>query len=153
MFERFHRRSVAATAAALLAALGVGGVAMAQSSGSSTPAPTTQKPAPSQAQTPAPSQAPATPSQEVPGQESTAPENSATDPDNVQQGDQGSATGTAAASGTAASSGTDQPDAAGDTADAGTEQPGSEQPGNDGPGGHADEPGNPSADHQAQGSE
>ena len=35
----------------------------------------------------------------------------------------------------------------------GTEQPGSEVPGNDGPGGHADEPGNPSADHQAQGQE
>jgi hypothetical protein len=35
----------------------------------------------------------------------------------------------------------------------GTEQPGSEVPGNDGPGGHADEPGNPGADHQAQGQE
>src|SRR4051794_27645671 len=31
MFERFHRKSLTATAAALLAALGVGGVALAQS--------------------------------------------------------------------------------------------------------------------------
>ena len=30
---------------------------------------------------------------------------------------------------------------------------GSEVPGNDGPGGHADEPGSPNADHQAQGQE
>lgn len=36
----------------------------------------------------------------------------------------------------------------------GSEQPaGSEVPGNDGPGGHADEPGNPNADHQAEGQE
>lgn len=33
------------------------------------------------------------------------------------------------------------------------EQPGNEQPGNDGPGGHADEPGNPNADHQFEGVE
>jgi hypothetical protein len=35
----------------------------------------------------------------------------------------------------------------------GQEQPGAEVPGNDGPGGHADEPGNPGADHQFQGEE
>jgi hypothetical protein len=33
------------------------------------------------------------------------------------------------------------------------EEQGSEVPGNDGPGGHADEPGNPNADHQFQGEE
>jgi hypothetical protein len=33
------------------------------------------------------------------------------------------------------------------------EPAGSEQPGNDGPGGHADEPGNPTADHQFSGAE
>ena len=34
-----------------------------------------------------------------------------------------------------------------------TAESGSEAPGNDGPGGHADEPGNPNADHQAEGQE
>jgi hypothetical protein len=32
-------------------------------------------------------------------------------------------------------------------------EPASEVTGNDGPGGHADEPGNPNADHQFQGQE
>lgn len=39
-----------------------------------------------------------------------------------------------------------------DTAEKG-EAAGSEVPGDDGPGGHADEPGNPNADHQFQGKE
>ena len=63
MFERFTRKSLTATVAALVAALGVGGVAVAQSSGSG-------------------SQPPAA------TQQSTAPENSATDTDNIQSGDQ-----------------------------------------------------------------
>jgi hypothetical protein len=46
----------------------------------------------------------------------------------------------------------EQPDGT-ETADGGNEAAGSEVPDNDGPGGHADEPGNPSADHQAQGQE
>ena len=46
-----------------------------------------------------------------------------------------------------------------DNEQAGSEKPdagevsGGEQSGNDGPGGHADEPGNPNADHQATGEE
>jgi hypothetical protein len=126
MFERFSRNTVVATGAALLAALGVGTAAIAQSSGTQT------KPAQS---SPAPAK-----SSETPGVESTAPESSATDGDNVQYtapGDKDAkAGGTTATSKTGAS-----------------EAPGSEQPGDDGPGGHADEPGNPNADHQAQGVE
>jgi hypothetical protein len=92
--------------AALVAALGVGGVAVAQSGTS------TQPPAASQ--------------------QSTAPENTATDTDNVQSGDQTS------------------PDPAGGAAEkeSATEKPGAEGPevpGDDGPGGHADEPANPNA--------
>ena len=47
------------------------------------------------------------------------------------------------------------PDTAGSAAEqTGTEQSSSESAnGSDGPGGHADEPGNPNADHQSQGSE
>jgi hypothetical protein len=61
------------------------------------------------------------------------------DTDSVQAGDQtGPDNGSAAAS----ESGTE---AAGES--------GSEVPGDDGPGGHADEPGNPNADHQFQGEE
>jgi hypothetical protein len=42
---------------------------------------------------------------------------------------------------------------AGGGAQTGESGSGSEQAGNDGPGGHADEPGNPNADHQFQGQE
>jgi hypothetical protein len=140
MFERFTRNTAVASGAALLAALGVGTAAIAQSSGSST------KPAQSQAK-------------EVPGQESNAPENSATDKDNVQYTAPGDAdAGAKRAKATAASStpaeapGTEQP-AASEQPGA-PEQPGSESAANsDGPGGHADEPGNPNADHQFQGVE
>jgi hypothetical protein len=38
-------------------------------------------------------------------------------------------------------------------AEKGEAREGEEVPGDDGPGGHADEPGNPSADHQFQGEE
>jgi hypothetical protein len=131
MFERFKSKTVAGAGVALLATLGIGGAAVAQSSkpvtakGVSTPAAASQ-------------------AKETPGQESTGPENSATDTDNVQSGDQ---------------SGTDAPDAADkagtegpETADpAGAEAPGSEKAGDDGPGGHADEPSNPNATTGQQG--
>jgi hypothetical protein len=126
MFERFKRRSLTATVAALVAALGVGGVAVAQSSGSG-----------SQPATGSPPRASA-PAQKVAGQESNAPENSATDRDNVQAGDQTA------------------PDPAGggsENESATGQESGSELPGDDGPGGHADEPGNPNADRQATGAE
>lgn len=120
MFERFTRKSLTATAAALLAALGVGGAALAQSSQSGTQ---TAPPAASQPKD----------ATEVPGQESNAPENSATDPDNVQSGDQtGPETGRESAT---------------------EQESGSEKVNDDGPGGHADEPANPNADHQFQGKE
>lgn len=126
MFERFTRKSLIATAAALLAALGVGGAAIAQSGSGSQATPS--NPGQSKTQT-----------QELPGQESNGPENSAADTDNVQAGDQTS------------------PDPAGATGaerESGTEQEsGSEVANDDGPGGHADEPGNSNADHQAQGVE
>jgi hypothetical protein len=136
MFERFTRNTVVASGAALLAALGVGTAAIAQSNGSQ---PTNAQPAQSQAK-------------EVPGQESNAPENSATDKDNVQYTAPGDPDykGTSGASASSAKA-----TAAGSTQ---AEQPGSESssetaPDSDGPGGHADEPGNPNADHQFQGQE
>jgi cytoskeletal protein RodZ len=161
MFERFRGKAAGATLAALLAALGVGGVAAAQN-GSAAPPAQTQAPSSSSSST-----APSSAATEVPGQESTAPDNSAADPDNVQQGDTAGAATAATApdvptagdtpdtgsAGTAATA----PDVptAGDTPDTGSaaEAPGSEVAGNDGPGGHADEPGNPAADHQATGVE
>src|SRR4029079_17536815 len=94
--------------------------------------------------------APSSAATEVPGQESNAPENSAADPDNVQQGDT-AITGRAAASADVPTAGdtpdtgsADVPTATGDTPDTGSaaEAPGSEVAGDDGPGGHADEPGN-----------
>ena len=168
MLERFRGKTAAATAAALLAALGVGGIAAAQNGSTAPPA---QTPAATSSQT---SSAPASAATEVPGQESNAPENSAADPDNVQQGDT-AITGKAAASADVPTAG-DTPDTrtadvptAGDTPDTGSadvptagdppdtgsaaEAPGSEVAGDDGPGGHADEPGNPTADHQPTGVE
>jgi hypothetical protein len=144
MFERFTRNTAVASGAALLAALGVGTAAMAQSSGS--------QPTP-----PAQSQA-----KEVPGQESNAPENSATDKDNVQYTAPGDADykgssstrakATAASTTPAEAPGTEQPAAS--EAPGAAEAPGSESAtASDGPGGHADEPGNANADHQFQGVE
>ena len=130
MFDRFPRRSAAAALGASLAALGIGGVAFAQKSPS-----TSTGTAPAKVAAPAPGK-------EVPGQESTAPESSATDTDNVQQGDQSTPD--------AAGSAVETPDAAGDKPDAAGESA-SEVAGNDGPGGHADEPGNPNANTQQQG--
>lgn len=104
MFDRFNRKSIATAGIAILATLGIGGAAVAQSSGSSTKAPQT---------------APAV--NEAPGQESTAPENSVADTDNVQEGDQ---TGADQAEG---------PESANEKAE------GPESANDDGPGGHADE--------------
>jgi hypothetical protein len=143
MFERFHQNSAKATIAALLAALGVGGVAVAQSGGSTQPP--AKSPTPAAAQNSTSSSAKAV---ETPGQESTAPENSAADPDNVQQGDQAEPKGSAGEQESANEKGS-----AGETESATEQESGSEKVGDDGPGGHADEPGNPNADHQAQGVE
>ena len=60
------------------------------------------------------------------------------DTDNVQSGDQ---------------SAPDIPGASEQSSESAGEATGSEVPNNDGPGGHADEPGNPAADHQFQGEE
>jgi hypothetical protein len=66
----------------------------------------------------------------------TVAESTSPDTDNVQSGDQTT------------------PDTAADGGEQiGESGSGSEQTGNDGPGGHADEPGNPNADHQFQGQE
>ena len=142
MFERFHSKTMTATAAALLSALGVGGIAVAQSSHGSTKAP-----------------AKAAQSAEVPGQESTT----GPDTDNIQSGDQttpdtatgSSKTATASSKTAKASQSTEAPGT--ETPDSGTEAPeapGSETPdASDGPGGHADEPGNPNAQNEAQGAQ
>jgi hypothetical protein len=135
MFERFHSKTMTATAAALLSALGVGGIAVAQSSHGSAKAP-----------------AKASQSAEVPGQESTT----GPDTDNIQSGDQTSPDTAAVSSKTAKVSKTAKAAQSTEAPDSGTEapeSPGSETPGNDGPGGHADEPGNPNAQHEAQGAE
>lgn len=63
----------------------------------------------------------------------------ASDGDNIQQGDQS----TPDVPGAGESSPSSES----------SSETGSEVPGNDGPGGHADEPGNPNADHQFQGAE
>jgi hypothetical protein len=143
MFERFSRNAAVASGAAFLAALGVGTAAMAQSNSSPSPAPAQSQP------------------KETPGVESNAPENSATDKDNVQYTAPGDAdAGKSKATLTQAQS--TAPEAPGTEQPAGTETPGAaEAPGSetgtasDGPGGHADEAngGNASADHQFQGAE
>ncbi|MCW2990161.1 MAG: hypothetical protein JWM73_755 [Solirubrobacterales bacterium] len=98
MLERFNRKSLLAGSTALLATLGFGSAALAQSSTTSAKA-----------------VSPAAAVGEAPGQESTAPENSATDNDNVQQGDQ---SGTDKADGPeSATDKADGPESAGDKAD------------------------------------
>ena len=137
MFERFSRKSMAATGATLLAAFGISGVAIAQSGGASS---------------------------EKPGVESNAPENSARDGDNVQYTPPGESNGKAAAVHSKRSNATHSSRTKSAKETPGTEQspaseqssgeaPGSETANNDGPGGHADEPGNANADHQFQGNE
>lgn len=120
MFERLKtRRLTVPVVAAALAALGVGGTALAQSDGTPAKAPTSP------------------PSVQAP--ERSAPENTATDRDNIQN-----------------ENGKDDATEASDRAEGPekAEQPGQESrevANDDGPGGHADEPGNPNADHQFQG--
>ena len=136
MFERLKSKTAVATTASLIAALGVGGVAVAQNSGNATPS---QK---------------ANPVAKVQGQQSKASETSGPDTDKVQSGDQ-SAPDTGSAQeqpGTETNDSGAQEQPGTETNDSG-EQPGSEVSNNDGPGGHADEPGNASADHQAEGQE
>ena len=145
MFERFPRKTMAATSAAFLAAMGIGGAAIAQSGNSQ------------------PSQATSAKSVQVaerPGVESNAPENSAKDPDSVQYTAPGdpdakqNAKLTASSSASKEKPGTEQNPASETPGSESAETPGSESaPGSDGPGGHADEPGNPNANHQFQGVE
>jgi len=94
-------------------------------------------------------------------------QSSGIDHDEVQSGDQSAPDSGAAASGTETANGaqsaqdaetqdgsqdTETQDGSQGSNDSGMqESSGSEVPGNDGPGGHADEPGNPNADHQATG--
>ena len=121
---------------AALAALALGGATLASAGGS-----------PSTPSTPAPAVV-------QPGAVAAAAET----PDTGQKADAETAGGSKAADTDSIRSENGKDDA--------TEQPGSEQasgsekaesgseaPGNDGPGGHADEPGNPNADHQAEGQE
>jgi cytoskeletal protein RodZ len=115
MFERFSRKTMVATGAALLAAVGVSGAAIAQT-GSGPP------------------------SQEKPGAESNAPETTASG--QKQQEAPGSEQSEASEK---PESGSEKPGSEGSE--------GSEKANDDGPGGHADEPGNPDADHQSQGKE
>jgi hypothetical protein len=130
MTKRIHRWFVPVAA---VAAVVVGGGAIASA----------QQPA----QTPAPITKSAPSSEPVGG----------TDTDTIQSGDQTTPdTGAASATmhrtvaATAEAPGTEQSPASELTG--APEQPGSETAANDdGPGGHADEPGNPSADHQFEG--
>jgi uncharacterized protein HemX len=105
------------TAVAAIAALATGGAVFAQAQNGST-------------------------QQQAPAAEKGAPENSATDKDNVQD-----------ENGKDDASEKPEKGEKGDKADKAdkAEQAGSEVPGDDGPGGHADEPGNPNADNQSQG--
>jgi hypothetical protein len=73
-----------------------------------------------------------------------APATAVVDTDTVQQGDQSAPDKPGAA---------DESPSASESASEPAGESGSEVPGNDGPGGHADEPGNPNADHQFQGAE
>jgi uncharacterized protein HemX len=111
------------TAVAAIAALATGGAVFAQAQNGGTKAGPASNPAQQKA---------------APGSESNAPENSATDKDNVQDEN-------GKDDATEASGGAEKADKPGEK--------GSENPNDDGPGGHADEPGNPNADHQATGAE
>jgi len=128
VFEKLRlRRTIAPLAAAAVTALGVGGVAIAQSSNPATPPAVTA------------------PQSAVPDAETTGPQTSATDTDNIQDNNgKDDATEKASGSETEQASGSESSEKG---------ESSSEAPGSDGPGGHADEPGNPNADHQATGTE
>lgn len=83
-----------------------------------------------------------------PSQQSTAPESSAADHDNVQSSTGPDPADSGQISENAEAPGTDKPEKGEKS-----ETPGSEAPGDDGPGGHADEPATPNANHQAEGEE
>ncbi|MGI8631964.1 MAG: hypothetical protein ACR2NA_05370 [Solirubrobacterales bacterium] len=125
MIERLKVRKALATAAvAVIAAMGLGGAAIAQSGGTATAAQT---------------------SPPVAQNDRAAPEKSETDRDNVQDknGKDDATEKSEAAEG---------PEK-GESGEKDEAREGKEVPGDDGPGGHADEPGNPNADHQFQGKE
>jgi uncharacterized protein HemX len=115
------------TAVAAIAALATGGAVFAQAQNGASTTPADQ-----------PTQ------QQAPAAEQSAPENSATDRDNVQD-ENGKDDATAGPEKTDANEKAESPEKPGEA--------GSEVPNDDGPGGHADEPGNPNADHQFQGQE
>jgi membrane protein DedA with SNARE-associated domain len=119
-----HLKKIAAGLAALTA-LALGGSALAQAGG------TTAKPTPQSAATSTASETPGT------------QQSDAADRDNVQSGDQSAPETPDAEKGESAQ---EPPESANETE-------GSEVPGDDGPGGHADEPANPNADHQHEGTE
>jgi hypothetical protein len=128
MLKGFRNKTAAASVSALIAALGVGGIALAQSSGSS---------AGQQGQTQTASQA-----RDSAGSGAT------------EQGNSSEEAGSNEQSGASETSDAGNEGTAGEQQDSTTEQEsGSEAPENDGPGGHADEPGNPNANHEAQGQE
>jgi hypothetical protein len=135
---------------AALVALALGGATLAQAAG------TTAKPTPAPAATSTAREAPgveSAPSSDGPKGHADeikatgapiAQKSSASDTDTVRSGDQSAPETPDAAD--PSESPQEKPESAGET-------PGSETSGNDGPGGHADEPGNPNADHQFQGNE
>ena len=141
-----HIKKTAVGLAALVA-LALGGSALAQAGGTTakpTPAVTSSASEAPGVETAAGSDGPTGHADEVKATSATvAQKSSAKDTDNVQSGDQ-SAPETPDAAGS--KSAQENPESAGET-------PGSETSGNDGPGGHADEPGNPNADHQNEGTE
>jgi hypothetical protein len=140
MFDRLKSKTAVATTASLIAALGVGGVAVAQNSGNSTPA---QKASPV-VKVKSHKKASKKASKKSATAAPNATENpSGPDGDTVQSGDQS----TPDTGSSSEAPGTETSDSSSG------EQPGSEVSNNDGPGGHADEPGNANADHQAQGVE
>ena len=96
MFEKFHRKSLVATGAALISALGVGGIAVAQNQASSStpPAPSTATPSTPAADTPDAPDTPGAADTPEAGDKADAAggkdaeTNDGPDTDNVQSGDQ-----------------------------------------------------------------
>jgi hypothetical protein len=132
MFER-HRKGLAVTGAALLAALGVGGIAAAQNSAQ-------------------PSSPPAVVKQQSAPKANAAESTTGPDTDSIQSGDQTTPDKPgASAPSTSSSSASEAPGQ--ESSETPGQESGSEAPNSDGPGGHADEPGSANADHQFDGAE
>ena len=132
MIKRTKQAALAVTA---IAALALGGSALAGAASNNTVTGSAK---------------PAAPAQRAATEPTSGP-----DRDNVQSGDQTtpdtpSGQASAKADGPANEMGTA---GASNEAPESASESGSEKPGDDGPGGHADEPGNPSADHQFEGQE